>query len=106
MILLRKESEVCMRVHEYIDEQGVKWITPHRTAEIWNERVIHQYEKSSEYQNYTRYSVIHRKELHNEKDSLILPGGRLYREERIRTIPLRPHPQWQPDRKKVAKAIS
>ena len=99
-------NEIPMRLTEFIDEHGVKWITPHRVAEIWNERVVNEYNKDRTYQNYTRFSVVHRADLRKEGDSIILPGGRLYREERIRNIPLRPHPQWREERKKVEKAIS
>lgn len=85
-MLLVTRNELPMRLTEYTDEHGVKWITPARAAEIWNERAIKEYGKDEAH--YTRWSVSQRKGL----KTLILPGGRLYREDDIQKIPLRPHP--------------
>ncbi len=68
---------------DFIDEHGVKWIAPAEVASIWNERA----RASGIEARYTRWSVYQRRD---DIPFLDTPLGRLYREDKVKTAPLRP----------------
>ncbi len=75
-----------MRNQEYIDDEGRKWITPTRVAQIWNERA--KQEKGID-TRYTRWSVFKRRE---KLSRMQTPLGDLFLESEARSIRLSPHP--------------
>lgn len=79
-------SPTMARKQEYIDKQGVKWVTPARVAEIWNERALKERGVTS---RYTRWSVFQRREKLTRMNT---PGGDLYLESEVQIISLHPHP--------------
>jgi hypothetical protein len=79
------------RSQEFIDEYGVKWVTPARVAEIWNERAEKEHGVTG---RYTRFSVFQRREQFTRKST---PGGDLYLESEAWSKKLRPHPKPRPD---------
>jgi len=86
-----------MTVDEYTDTQGVKWISPGRAAEIWNERA----KELGIEAHYTRQSVRARR---GKLGGIETPLGFLYSEEKVRSIKLRPRSKRRPD--VTAKNIS
>ena len=79
-----------MSVDEYTDQQGVKWVSPGRAAEIWNEIAKEQGVEAS----YTRWSVRARRK---ELGGIETPLGFLYPEEKVRSTKLRPRSTKRPD---------
>ena len=79
-----------MSVEEFIDQNGVKWVSPGKAAEIWNERAKEQGVESG----YTRWSIRARRE---ELGGMQTPLGFLYPEEKVRSIKIRPHSKKRPD---------
>jgi hypothetical protein len=75
----------------YTDEHGVAWITAARVAEIWNKIALEKYGVEA---NYTRWSVYKRRE---QLPFIDTPLGRLFREDAIATIPLRPRTTTRED---------
>ena len=82
-----------MAEEEYVDINGVQYITASRVAQIWNERA-----KTMGFEtNYTRWSVKARRGKPKGIDGVQTPLGYLYTEEAARKVELHPSQKKRPD---------